>query len=402
VRGQVSHLRAAVLTAGCRLNQAESDALRQRLTLEGATLVEAPEQADVCYVNTCTVTAEADRSSLGLIRRVCRSGPAPRVVVLGCLAERAPERLRQVPGVSEVWDNARKQARIAGLGPIPARSRALLKVQDGCPYRCSFCVVSGLRGPPWALPAHQVRQQLARLVADGFREVVLTGLNLGTYRDGATTLAGLVRGLLAFLDRARLRLGPLEPDTVDDALVCLLAEPGVCPHLHLPLQSGDDDLLARMNRRYRVEEFELLLERVLRVRPETNIGVDVIVGFPGESDKSYERTWRLLARLPIGYLHVFPFSLRPGTEPACAGEPVPKAKVRERVGELRALSDRRRREYAARFVDSVRPAMVETAQAALTDNYLRLKVVGGEALAFRSLARLRIGRQGSVLTGSPD
>ncbi|MBM3313577.1 tRNA (N(6)-L-threonylcarbamoyladenosine(37)-C(2))-methylthiotransferase MtaB, partial [candidate division WOR-3 bacterium] len=118
MRGQVSHLRAAVLTAGCRLNQAESDALRLRLTLEGATLVEAPEQVDVCYVNTCTVTAEADRSSLGLIRRACRSGPAPRVVVLGCLAERAPERLRQVPGVSEVWDNARKQARIAGLGPI--------------------------------------------------------------------------------------------------------------------------------------------------------------------------------------------------------------------------------------------------------------------------------------------
>ncbi len=364
-------------------------------------LVDSPEGADACYVNTCTVTGQADRSSMQMIRRACRPEGRPRVVVLGCLAQRSPEQVRRIAGVDEIWDNERKQAEIAGVGPAPARSRAILKVQDGCSRRCSYCVVSGLRGESRSVPARRVREQFEELLASGFREVVLTGLNLGTYRDGDTTLAGLLTGLLERCRGARIRLASVEPDTFDEALTALMADSRICPHLHIPLQSGDDDLLEKMDRPYRTADFKQLVGRILKVRPETNIGLDVIAGFPGETDESFQRTWQFLAGMPVGYLHVFPFSLRPGTEAACRGEPVPQPAVRERVGELRALSDRRRQEYRARFIGTVRPAIVETSRTALTDNYLRLGLTCAANLEPRALAGFRIGQEGSGLTGSP-
>ncbi len=392
---------AAILTAGCRLNQSESDALRHRLALQGVAIVESPEAADTIYVNTCTVTAQADRSSTQLIRRACRAVRGPRVVVLGCMAERSPDQVRQVAGVAEVWNNDRKQAEIAGIDPAPVRSRAILKVQDGCDRRCSYCVVSALRGEPRSVPASRVREQFERLLAGGFHEVVLTGLNLGTYRDGGTTLAGLLETLLGSCRDARIRLASVEPDTFDDALVALITDDRVCPHFHMPVQSGDDTVLARMNRRYRTADFGRLVERIGKVRPGVNIGTDVIAGFPGETDESFRRTREFLAETPVGYLHVFPFSARPGTEQACRGELVRSQVVRERVAELRAFSDQRRQEYQARFVGTARSAIVETARTALTDNYLRLKVTGTARLAPRALVSFHIGQEGSIVTGSP-
>ena len=336
-----------------------------------------------------------------MIRRACRLEGGPRVVVLGCLAQRSPEQVRQVAGVEEVWNNERKQAEIAGIGPAPVRSRAILKVQDGCSRRCSYCVVSGLRGESRSVPARQVREQFELLLAGGFREVVLTGLNLGTYRDGDTTLARLLVGLLDRCRGARIRLASIEPDTIDEALTALMSDARVCPHLHIPLQSGDDVLLKAMNRQYVTADARGLVERILKVRPETNIGMDVITGFPGETDESSQRTRRFLAEIPVGYLHVFPFSLRPGTEAAGRGEPVPGPVARERVGELRAFSDRRRQDYQARFIGTVRSAIVETSRTALTDNYLRLSLTCATSLEPRALADLRIGQEGSGLTGSP-
>ena len=392
---------AAILTAGCRLNQSESDALRHRLALQGVTIVDSPEQADTCYINTCTVTAQADRSSTQLIRRACRAAGRPRVVVLGCLAERSAEQVLRVAGVSEVWSNERKQAEIADVDPTPVRSRAILKVQDGCSNRCAYCVVSGLRGKPRSVPAPEAFERFERLLARGFHEVVLTGLNLGTYRDRDTTLAGLLTGLLDRCRNARVRLASIEPDTVDDALIGLMTDRRVCPHLHLPLQSGDDRMLAGMNRRYRAVDFVRLVERVLEVRPETSIGADVIVGFPGETDESYETTRRLLADTAVAYLHVFSYSPRPGTPGACRRRTASTQVVRERVAELRAFSESRRQEYQARFVGTVRQAVVETSRTGLTDNFLRLCLVGASRLKPRALADVRVGQEGASLTGSP-
>ena len=391
---------AAILTAGCRLNQSESDALRHRLALQGVTVVESLGEADTVYVNTCTVTGQADRSSTQLIRRACRAESRPRVVVLGCLAQRSPEQVGQIAGVTEVWNNARKQAEIAGIDPAPVRSRAILKVQDGCDRRCSYCVVSGLRGEPRSVPVARAREQFEQLLAGGFHEVVLTGLNLGTYRDGGTTLAGLLATLLESCRDARIRFASVEPDTFDDSLVAVIADKRVCPHFHIPLQSGDDAVLVRMNRRYQKDEFGKLVGRIVEARPEANIGTDVIVGFPGESEESFQRTREFLAGTPVGYLHVFPFSPRPGTEQT-GGQPVQPQVVRERVAELRAFSDRRRQEYQARFVGTVRAAIVETTRTALTDNYLRLRLTCAGRLEPRALGDLRIGQEGADLTGGP-
>jgi len=391
---------AAILTAGCRLNQSESDALRHRLALQGVTIVESPSEADTVYVNTCTVTAQADRSSTQLIHRAGRAERLPRVVVLGCLAERSPEQVRQIAGVTEVWNNEKKQVEIAGIDPAPVRSRAILKVQDGCDRRCSYCVVSGLRGEPRSVPAAKVREQFEQLLANGFHEVVLTGLNLGTYRDGDTTLAGLLEKLNEACGDARIRLASVEPDTFDDTLIAVIADTRVCPHFHIPLQSGDDAVLARMNRRYRAADFGRLVERIIRVRPDVDIGTDVIVGFPGETGESFQRTREFLVLTPVNYLHVFPFSPRPGTEQA-GGEAVRSQGVRERVPELRAFSARRRQEYQTRFVGTVRPSIVETSRTALTDNYLRLRLTCAGRLEPRALVSLRIGQEGVDLTGGP-
>jgi threonylcarbamoyladenosine tRNA methylthiotransferase MtaB len=249
--------------------------------------------------------------------------------------------------------------------------------------------------------ASEVRAQFERLLEGGFHEVVLTGLNLGTYREGETTLAGLLVKLLEGCRDARIRLASIEPDTLDEALTALIGDGRVCAHLHIPLQSGDDAVLARMSRRYRAADFARLVERITKVRPDANIGTDVIVGFPGEDDESFQQTRRFLAETPVGYLHVFPFSLRPGIEPPCRGELVRHQVARQRVAELRAFSDRRRQAYQARFVGSARQAIVETSRTALTDNYLRLKPACAARLEPRALAWFRIGQEGSVLTGSP-
>lgn len=391
---------AAILTAGCRLNQSESDALRHHLMLQGVAIVESLEEADTVYVNTCTVTGQADRSSKQLVRRACRAKRRPRVVVLGCLAERSPEQIRSIEGVAEVWSNEKKQTQISDIDPTPARSRAILKVQDGCDRRCTYCVVSGLRGEPRSVPAPVVLRQFEQLLAGGFHEVVLTGLNLGTYRDGGTSLAGLLDRLIGVCRDARIRLASVEPDTFDDALVAAISDRRVCPHFHIPLQSGDDAELARMNRRYRVAQFGELVERIRAARPDVNLGTDLIVGFPGGSDESYLRTRRFLDEFPVGYLHVFSYSHRPGTERVSPGGAA-GATVRERVGELRAFSARRRQEYQARFVGTIRPSVVESARVALTDNYLRLKLTCSGRLEPRALVSLRIGREGADLTGSP-
>lgn len=428
---------AAILTTGCRLNQSESDALRQKLLLQGVTVVESPQPADVYYVNTCTVTAGADRSSMQLVHRACRDAlrlkpDAPRqttetlrvecdadsvtrrasVVVLGCLAQRDPGRLRPIAGVNEVWSNERKQKEIEGLVPSPVRSRAILKVQDGCSRRCSYCVVSSLRGEPVSVPADTVAEQFERLRA-GFGEIVLTGLNLGMYRDrDGTGLAGLLGRLLSRCDGGRIRLASIEPDTIDDALLELLSDERLCPHLHVPLQSGDDAVLAAMRRPYRTRDFQQMLARAVAARPDLAIGCDVICGFPGEDESSFERTRRFLGELPLAYLHVFSFSLRPGTEERVKRERVKQegvkqetqraevGVVRERVKELRRFSEQRRQEYGARFVGTVRGAIVETGRSALTDNYLRLGVSCPAGLAPGALARFRINMESGKLYGS--
>ena len=393
-------MKAAILTAGCRLNQAESDMLRERLERAGDEVVGPGQDPDICYVNTCTVTTAAERSSMQLLRQAARLKSGPRVVVMGCLAEREPGRFGDVAAVKEVWGNRRKRDELLGFGPSPARSRAFLKVQDGCNRRCAYCVVSLVRGEPVSVPVDELERSLDRLVGEGFGEVVLTGLNLGLYRDGATDLAGLVRRLLERPGRFRIRLGSLEPDMVSAGLVDAVRDERVCPHFHLPLQTGDDGLLERMGRRYGAGDFARTVESLRSVRPDACIGADVICGLPGENDAAFERTRSLVADLAPAYLHVFRYSARPGTRAAGMEGQVPAPERKLRVAVMRRSSDELRVDYGGRFVGTVREAVVETGRSALTDNYLRLRVAPGAGVE-RRLVMMHIEERGGETAGVP-
>ena len=362
-----------VATVGCRLNQAESDCLRGWLQTQGATLsADDTLVPDVYYVNTCAVTANAERRSLAVIRAACRLRPKPRGIVLGCLAARAPALVRAIPGVDQVLSTSAKCKLLSGTVPLPARSRALLKVQDGCDRTCSYCIVRLLRGKPVSVPPEQVLNQFKQLLSSGYQEIVLTGLNLGSYQHGRTDLAGLLAQLLRVPGRFRLRLTSIEPDLWNDELLTLIADPKICAHFHLPLQAGDDPLLQRMNRRYLTSDYARLLRKILAVKPDACLGADLLVGFPGEDESSFERTRRFLDSTPLHYLHIFPYSPRPKTPSYTAGDPIPAGVKQQRVHTLRQWSEKRRRLYAARFFGTVREAVLEPGGKALTDNYLRI------------------------------
>ena len=389
-------MKAAILTAGCRLNQAESDALSAWLRTRDITVVREPAQADICYVNTCTVTAEADRSSRQLLRRVGRLASRPRVVALGCLAQRRPDLLRAIPGVSEVWSGPEKQAAIDGRIPAGRRSRALLKVQDGCDRGCRYCVVSRVRGAARSVAPDAVMAAVRSLAEEGYQEIVLTGLNLGSYRHGRAGLAQLLDQLLRLSGRYpgaqsvpfRLRVGSLEPDTVSDELAESLSAERVCPHFHLAVQSADDELLAAMGRPYEFSAVRRLVARLLEIRPDACIGADIISGLPGETAASFARTSARLAELPLAYIHAFTFSARSGT-PACAmpGQ-VARVEARRRTADLRRLSVVLGRRYGQRFLGSVRPAVIESTRQVMTDNYLRVRLGQPAALPARQSCRV--------------
>jgi threonylcarbamoyladenosine tRNA methylthiotransferase MtaB len=409
---------------GCRAARADGEALASHLRAAGLD-ESAPRQADLVVVNTCSVTAEADRAARAFIRRAHRQNPAARIVVTGCYAQRAPQELVAIEGVSAVVGNSHKALApkialdlLAGVS-VPAeicddrfahsfleeppltpgaQTRPNLKIQEGCSNRCSFCVIPQTRGPSKSLPHAAVLRQVENFVAAGGNEPVLSGINLGRWgrdldAEHATprSLAGLVRAIFETTALPRLRLSSVEPMDWDSELIALLKEFGgrrLARHAHLPLQSGSDAVLRRMHRRYRPWHYAEKIGELLRAAgEELTIGADVMVGFPGETDAEFTETLALVRALPFGYLHLFPFSPRPETRAweLHAAAPVAPPAVEERMSALRALAAEKLRAHRLRFVGCVLPAITLHTAAplaargrteALTDNYLPVEIAG--------------------------
>ncbi|MBI5015192.1 MAG: tRNA (N(6)-L-threonylcarbamoyladenosine(37)-C(2))-methylthiotransferase MtaB [Deltaproteobacteria bacterium] len=371
-------MRVCVLTQGCKVNRSESGALEEELEGRGHALVAFGEEVDAVVLNTCTVTHRSDRDARALIRRARRANPGARIVVTGCLAQVAPEELRGL-GVDAVVGTAEKAtipdllergaegsfvgdvARVsvlapAGLRRLRGRTRAFFKVQEGCDAFCAYCIVPYARGPSRSLPLEAVKAGLAELRRGGNAEVVLTGVHLGLWgRDLSPP-----RGLGDLLDAAedagisRVRLSSLEPREVTGEVIRRLASsPVLCPHLHIPLQSGSDRVLRAMGRPYTAGEFRATVERAHREVEGLCVGLDVIAGFPGEDDADFRETRALLVDLPFAYLHVFPFSPRQGTRAWDLPERIPEGVIRDRAAALRALSAGRRRAFLARNLGRV-------------------------------------------------
>jgi threonylcarbamoyladenosine tRNA methylthiotransferase MtaB len=435
---------------GCRATQADGAALERQLLDRGCTSASTAAAADIIVVNTCTVTASADAQARDAIRKLHAANPAVRVIVTGCYAQRAPEELAALPGVAWVVGNSHKPqipqlvdalstapsaesakdffpaAALHSVSPAPFHSfavaqhaapalakiltgnifdrseflsapvlggegnhtRPTLKIQDGCNSRCSFCVIPFVRGRSRSLPPDAVIREIHHLSETGYREIVLSGINLGTYGHDLTPrveFEDLLRRILDETSVERLRVSSIEPLDVTQDLVDLFASTDrIAQHFHMPLQSGSDRILAAMHRWYRAEHYARRVELIRERLPHTAIGADVITGFPGESDQDHAATLAFIERLPFTYLHVFSFSKRPGTKAATLSNEVPGAVIKRRARELRALGEAKsaafRQSQLGRtlrvlaLIPGDRNAGAYT--PALSTNYLRVRLHG--------------------------
>ena len=353
-------------TLGCKVNQYETQYVREGLIRLGYREAEGDEPADLCVVNTCTVTAEADLKSRKLIRRLGRENPDARIIVAGCYAARAAEQVAAMPGVAEVVTDKRQLPELLarlGLVDVPEgissfgrRHRAHVKVQDGCRMPCSFCIIPTVRPNLCSRPIDEISEEMRRLLGHGHREIVLTGIHLGHYgvdfpTDGRgerrVDLAQLVRRIVQLDGRFRVRISSLEASEATPELISVMADrpDRVCPHLHLSMQSGSDAVLARMRRRYKISEFLRRCEAVRRRLDQPALTTDVIVGFPGETEADFAATCRAVREVEFSKIHVFRFSPRQGTPAAEMTDQVGEPVKRRRAAELAEIGRGLRQQY---------------------------------------------------------
>ena len=410
---------------GCRATQADGAAIERQLAARGLAQADHARHADLVILNTCTVTAAADHDARAAVRRVHRENPAARILVTGCYAQRAPQEIAALPGVTWVVGNSHKHqiADIASHRPVdfvtaeslslsaPAftvigdifahteliaapvfaaddlvtRTRPNLKVQDGCNNRCSFCIIPSVRGQSRSMALDRVIAEANALVSAGYNEIVLSGINLGRWgRDFSPPLrfVQLLQALLEHTDVQKLRISSVEPMDWSDELIGLLAASSrIAKHAHVPLQSGSDRILRRMHRRYRPWHYAEKIRKIREAMPEAAIGADVMVGFPGETDELFEESRSFIERLPFTYLHVFTYSSRPGTPSAAMPGQVPVAVARERNRVLRELGARKNAEFRRGFVGGTLEVITlqtgeESWTDSLSDNYLKIRLAG--------------------------
>ncbi len=370
----------AIATLGCKANQYDSSFLEGKLNARNFRLVDFKESADIYIINTCTVTDRADMDSRNLIRRAHRRNPEAFTIVTGCYAQTKAQEVAQVEGVDLVLGNAEKahlldylergrpdrteievdnifrhtELETFGMASYSRNTRAFLKIQDGCNQFCSFCIIPYARGRNRSIPIPRVLEELAALQAQGFQETVLTGIHIGTYGHDLPEPSNLL-ALLKAIDRTRpihrVRVSSIDPEEINEEMIELITGSSVlCPHMHIPLQSGDDATLKMMRRRYNAKKFFQVCETLTRKNPRFCIGTDVIVGFPYEDERRFENTRKLLEESAVHYLHVFPYSPKRGTASAKMLGQVPPAEKKRRACQLRSLSAAKSGEFRRRFI----------------------------------------------------
>ncbi|MBI5598478.1 MAG: tRNA (N(6)-L-threonylcarbamoyladenosine(37)-C(2))-methylthiotransferase MtaB [Deltaproteobacteria bacterium] len=418
--------KVAVTTLGCRVNQYDSSAIEDRLTEEGFSTVPFSPAADAYIINTCTVTGRTDNQSRQLIRMARRMNPSSIVIVTGCYAQVSPRDVAAIEGVDYILGNPEKDLAVECIkkgrppsGPVSivgqwqrgvplglraaiprARTRANLKVQDGCDMACSYCAIPMARGFSKSVAHPDILREIEALVERGFREIILTGVHLGAYGADLSpklTLAALVREIEKRNYPCRFRLSSLDPDEVTDELIEILAgASSVCNHLHLPLQSGDDGILKLMRRPYTAGRFR---DTVLKLHEKVrgiSIGADVMAGFPGEGEEEFANTYNLIRDLPVSYLHIFPYSRRKGTPASAYPFALDPGEIRTRCDALRELDGRKREEFYASFLSEEMDVLVEGRRdrktgllKGRTRNYIPVLIEGDDGLKTREVkARL--------------
>jgi threonylcarbamoyladenosine tRNA methylthiotransferase MtaB len=406
--------KVALHTLGCKLNYAETSTMGREFADRGYEIVEFDQPADVYLLNTCSVTERADRECRQIIRRALRLSPEAYIIVAGCYAQLRPEEIARIDGVDLVLGTTQRSSLFEHAGsfvkqPVPqvyvscidealectpahaaepgARTRSFLKIQDGCDYNCTFCTIPMARGRSRSRAAEDVVADARRIASDGFKEVVLTGVNVGDYgRKDGSDLSALLRMLEKVAGIERIRISSIEPNLLSPGLVDLiLGSEKCCNHFHIPLQSGSDGVLKKMSRRYGTRHYRHLAEYIKERDADASIGADVIVGFPGETDQHFNETVTFICELPISYLHVFSYSERPGTPAADFERPVEPRIRASRSESLRELGRKKRHAFHSSLVGRSMPVLFEGKRhngvvSGLTRNYVRVEAVSARDL----------------------
>ncbi|RNC29899.1 MAG: Threonylcarbamoyladenosine tRNA methylthiotransferase MtaB [Candidatus Dichloromethanomonas elyunquensis] len=411
--------KVSFLTLGCKVNQTESEALAQFFQGEGYDIVQETEEPDIFIINTCTVTGMGSVKSRKLIRRIAKEHPSSTLVVMGCYSQTKPEEIAELEGVDLIMgtqdrfsilkhlrtlrqqtgnDSGRNKQKkpVQTVRPFvygsrfeelpllqsESRTRAMLKIQDGCSQFCTYCIVPYARGPSRSRDPENVIAEASRLLEAGYKEIVLTGIHIGVYGQELNhkiNLAGLIARLVELRGMSRLRLGSIEPMEFTPELLEVIVHKAVCPHFHIPLQSGSDIILEKMRRPYTVREYALLLGKIRENLPDAAIAADVMTGFPGETDEIHQEALKFAENCEFAGIHVFPYSRRPGTPAADMPGQIPKGVKAARVKEFMKAGRKSREKYVTRFIHHPVEVLLEkvspdgTAQGH-TGNYLELRI----------------------------
>ncbi len=398
--------KVALHTLGCKLNFSETSAVGEQFMSRGFGVVEFDEIADVYIINTCTVTENADRECRQIVRRALRQNPDAFIIVTGCYAQLRAGEIAAIEGVDavlgsnekfkifELFNDFEKQE-LSCIYTTPTnkleefnsaystdadnRTRAFLKVQDGCDYKCSFCTIPQARGKSRSAPVEEVVDNFKTLLDNGYKEIILTGVNVGDYNYNGINLFNLLKSILMVEGDYRIRISSIEPNLLTDEIINLVSDdPRMCNHFHIPLQSGSAEILKQMQRRYKRSDYENLIRKIVTKINDVGIGVDVIVGFPGETDEHFNETYNFLKELPIYYLHVFTYSERPDTKAIDLPGTVDFAVRKKRNNMLRILSAKKRSEFNRQMVGNKLNVLFEHQEQngimkGFASNYVRVK-----------------------------
>jgi threonylcarbamoyladenosine tRNA methylthiotransferase MtaB len=428
-----------ITTLGCKVNQFESAAFLTGFLEGNYRLVKNMEDADIIVINSCAVTARAGAQSRQLIRQASRNNPDSRIIISGCYAETAADEIAAMEELAErdfsIIGNSQKDQLVPiasnfetelnknRLGNImqadaicdlqvntfSERTRAYMRVQDGCESFCTYCIVPYTRGPSRSLKLSRIRQQINKFIQAGFKEIVLTGIHIGYYGNDlheGYDIIRLIDTLTKDYPATRFRISSLEPTEITDALLNLIHKRGnLMPHLHIPLQNGNDDILSRMNRHYTTTEFSEIVNRCISMIPEMAIGIDILAGFPGESDDHFESTFNFVSSLPCTYFHVFPYSTRPGTVASTFPDKVPKEVKTERVNRLRKLGNAKKEFFYQRQLGRTVPVLVEGKRDSndrlkgFSDNYIATCFHGENSLKNKVVNVRLLQNEGAQVAG---
>ncbi|MCB9059161.1 MAG: tRNA (N(6)-L-threonylcarbamoyladenosine(37)-C(2))-methylthiotransferase MtaB [Calditrichae bacterium] len=398
--------KASLHTLGCRLNQAETAIIAKNLQDKGFEIVEFGQPSDLTVINTCTVTEQADAKCRQAVRKSIRSNPDTFIAVIGCYAQMAVDTIRQIDGVNMIVGNEHKMQLadhingldkssepvvlhspkisrdsfvIESVGLFDNATRANLKIQDGCNFVCSFCIIAKARGPARSRDFNDIIDEAHKLIDMGHKEIVLTGVNIGTYNFDGKTFIDVLDKLDNISGLDRIRISSIEPTTISKEVVDFMSDSSrICPYLHIPIQSGDDSILESMRRKHSAQFFREIIEYTADKIPGIGLGTDVMVGYPGEGVEEYKNSKKLLADLPISYFHVFTYSDRKGTSSFKMDAKVDHAVKKQRYAEMNELGKRKKYKFYKDFLEKEMTVLFEEQRdgywSGLTENYIRVKV----------------------------